>query len=125
MAVIKAYVRRRRPSANSPDMFAAIGPDQYSFPSGHASRAAFIAYFYLFLYRLPLFFWPPLLAWCTSICVSRILLRRHHILDVLAGVGLGIVEGLIVGYIWLGQDASAYLLQWLTDDKLEGGDFHV
>ncbi|GAB1860393.1 Phospholipid phosphatase 6 [Camponotus japonicus] len=58
IAVIKAITRRRRPTSND-DSFT-IGPDKYSFPSGHASRATFIV----------------------------LLLRRHHIFDVLVGVFL-------------------------------------
>lgn len=125
MAVIKAYVRRRRPASNSPDMFVTVGPDQFSFPSGHASRAVFIAYFFAFLYPVSIIFSLPLIIWSASICVSRILLRRHHILDVMAGVVLGFVEGLIIGYIWLSRESSTYLLSWLTEEKLEGAEYDI
>ena len=125
MAIIKAYVRRRRPASNTPDMFATVGPDQFSFPSGHASRAAFIAYFFTVLYPVSIIFSLPLIAWCASICISRVLLRRHHILDVMAGVILGFVEGLIIGYFWLSHGSSSYLLSWLTEEKLEGAEYDI
>ncbi|KMQ92401.1 presqualene diphosphate phosphatase, partial [Lasius niger] len=64
VAVIKAIIRRRRPTSND-DPFA-IGPDKYSFPSGHASRAAFIVYFFFHLWSISLIYAPPLLAWSFS-----------------------------------------------------------
>lgn len=120
VAVIKAITRRRRPTSND-DPFA-IGPDQYSFPSGHASRAAFIVYFFFHLWSISLIYTPPLLAWSFSVCVSRLLLRRHHILDVLVGVLLGIFEGLVIGYIYLDQETCINLISWITDVKTYGSE---
>ncbi|XP_050462487.1 polyisoprenoid diphosphate/phosphate phosphohydrolase PLPP6-like [Cataglyphis hispanica] len=113
VAVIKAITRRRRPISND-DLFA-IGPDKYSFPSGHSSRAAFIVYFFFYIWSIPLICVPPLLAWSFSVCMSRLLMRRHHILDVLVGVFLGIFEGLIIGYIYLEQETCINLISWITD----------
>lgn len=64
-----AIARRRRPSVND-DPFC-IGPDVYSFPSGHASRSSLLLGFFTCLYSSSFFFWPPLLAWWFSICLSR------------------------------------------------------
>ncbi|KAF5296564.1 hypothetical protein FQA39_LY12482 [Lamprigera yunnana] len=125
VALIKAYVRRRRPTSNADDMLGIIGPDKFSFPSGHASRAVFVAYFFIKLYPLTIFVYPPLLAWATSICMSRILLNRHHILDVVAGVSLGICEGWLLGLLWLSQDTSVWIWSSLSDEKLDGGEYHV
>jgi len=116
--VIKAITRRRRPTSND-DSFT-IGPDKYSFPSGHASRATFIVYFFFYVWPVSLMFAPPLLAWCFSVCTSRLLLRRHHIFDVLVGVFLGIFEGLIIGYIYLEQETCINLISWITDEKVHG-----
>ena len=41
VSTIKSIVKRERPNKSKLD----IGPDQYSFPSGHSSRAVFIACF--------------------------------------------------------------------------------
>lgn len=117
VAVIKAVTRRRRPVAND-DPFA-LGPDKYSFPSGHASRSAFIVYFFFHLWPVSLIYTPPLLAWSFSVCLSRLLMRRHHILDVLVGVLLGIFEGLLVGYIYLEQETCINLISWITDEKVQ------
>lgn len=120
VGVIKAITRRRRPTFND-DTFS-IGPDKYSFPSGHASRATFIIYFFFYLWSISLICAPPLLAWSFSVCMSRLLLRRHHILDVLVGVLLGIFEGLIIGYIYLEQETCINLISWITDVKIHGSE---
>lgn len=125
VAVIKAFVRRRRPAANTNDAFAEIGPDKFSFPSGHTSRAVFVAYFFINLYPLSIFCIPPLLAWATSISLSRILMCRHHILDVVAGVLLGLFEGWFLGLIWMEDKTARSILYFLSDEKLDGGEYHV
>ncbi|XP_015607992.1 phospholipid phosphatase 6 isoform X2 [Cephus cinctus] len=123
IALIKSITRRRRPAVND-DPFA-IGPDKYSFPSGHASRATFVVYFFFNLWPVNIIFVPPLLAWAVSVCLSRILMRRHHLLDIIAGVFLGIFEGLSIGLTYLEKDTCISLISWITDEKLEGGDYHV
>lgn len=123
VAVLKAITRRRRPTTND-DPFT-LGPDKYSFPSGHASRATFVAYTFLYLSPVPLICVPPLLAWCFSIYMSRILMRRHHVLDVLAGIALGIFEGLLIGYMYLEQETCVNLISWITDEKMSGPEYDV
>lgn len=125
VAVIKAFVRRRRPASNADDALGQMGPDKFSFPSGHASRAVFVAYFFINLYPLPIFFVPPFLAWATSVCASRVLLNRHYILDVLSGVALGLVEGLFLGLLWVDNDNALWIMSCLSDEKLDGGEYHV
>jgi len=120
VAVLKAVVRRRRPTAND-DLFT-MGPDKYSFPSGHASRAAFVVYFFFHLWPISLIYTPPLLAWSFSVCMSRLLMRRHHLLDVLVGIVLGIFEGLVIGYIYLEQETCINLISWITDEKISGAE---
>ncbi|XP_077257360.1 polyisoprenoid diphosphate/phosphate phosphohydrolase PLPP6-like isoform X2 [Temnothorax americanus] len=117
VTVLKAATRRRRPTVND-DPFA-IGPDKYAFPSGHASRAAFIVYFFFYLWPVPWLYTPPLLAWLFSVCVSRLLMRRHHILDVVAGALLGSFEGLIIGYIYLERATCVNLISWITDENMD------
>lgn len=41
--VLKIMFRRHRPSNNHMDMFLTVSVDQYSFPSGHATRAVMLA----------------------------------------------------------------------------------
>ncbi|XP_018347214.1 PREDICTED: phospholipid phosphatase 6-like [Trachymyrmex septentrionalis] len=120
IAVLKAVTRRRRPTTND-DPFS-LGPDKYSFPSGHSSRSAFVVYFFFNLWPISLIYSPPLLAWSFSVCMSRLLMRRHYILDVIGGILLGIFEGLLIGYIYLEQETCMYLISWIADDKIPGSE---
>lgn len=123
VAIVKALVRRRRPVPMN--KLLEVGPDKYSFPSGHASRAALIAFILMYQDPVSIIFFPPLLAWVTSVSVSRVLAQRHYILDVLAGIGLGLLEGLFMCLIWFSQSTSAGILASLSDEKRDGGEFHV
>jgi len=125
VGVLKAIFRRRRPAGNQPDMLGSIGPDVYSFPSGHVSRAFYIAYFFMRLYPVHIIFQMPLLAWVFSVSASRILLRRHHLLDVFAGMLLGFINALLISLIWLSEETSIYLVSYISDERIEGGEYHV
>lgn len=118
MAVIKAATRRRRPTVND-DIFS-IGPDKFSFPSGHASRSFMILTFFTVLDPVSYLFWPPMFAWATSVTLSRLLMYRHHILDITAGALLGIFEALIVAMLWMDKDTSKWVMSWLSDENLPG-----
>ncbi|XP_065161490.1 inactive phospholipid phosphatase 7-like [Atheta coriaria] len=125
VAFIKAYTRRRRPAANTDDALGQIGPDVFSFPSGHASRAVFVTFFFMWLHPLSLLLQPFIITWCAAVCVSRVLLRRHHLLDVVAGIVLGNFIGLLLGVLYVSDDTAKWLMNNLSDEKLDGGDFHV
>lgn len=113
VAVLKATVRRRRPTEDP----YSLGPDKYSFPSGHASRAVFILCFFTMLHPITIFVWPSIGAWCVSVCLSRLILYRHHILDVLAGIFLGLFEALFLWIIWLEKDTAESIMKWISDDR--------
>lgn len=112
VAVLKSSCRRRRPS---PPGSMTLGPDKFSFPSGHASRSVFIVCFLLLLSSIPYVLWPVLLAWCLSVCVSRVLTYRHYILDVLGGICLGLLETAFISLTWIDQDASSYIIKSISD----------
>lgn len=116
VAVLKSFVRRRRPMPATD--FLVIGPDKFSFPSGHASRAFYVLLFFTKLYSLPIIFWMPITAWAVSVALSRLILKRHYILDVLAGALIGIVEALFLGLIWVSHDSAASIVGFLSEDKV-------
>lgn len=92
VAVIKAAARRCRPVyANQVDQMILVSLDKHSFPSGHSSRAIYVALFVHFGDPFSIF---SLLVWiwALAVCVSRIALGRHYLGDVLAGTALGIFE---------------------------------
>lgn len=67
----------------------------------------------------------PLMAWVTSVCISRVLLRRHHLLDVVGGILLGAFEAVLLSWLWVSEDFAVWVVSWLSDEKLEGGSYHV
>lgn len=115
VAVLKALVRRRRPAAVKDALV--IGPDKFSFPSGHASRAFYVLIFFTKLHTLPIIFWMPMTAWAVSVVISRLILKRHFILDVSAGALIGICEALFIGLIWISEETATSLLGLITEDE--------
>lgn len=100
VGLLKLLIRRQRPTFNSQKdmvMGTNIGPDKFSFPSGHSSRSILISCLlndvckqYLFNQKLYYIASVSFLS-ITAIgtCLSRILLLRHYLSDVLAGTFLG------------------------------------
>lgn len=125
IAVLKSYTRRRRPVANNDDKLGQIGPDKFSFPSGHASRACLVAFFFIHLFPVSVLYYPPLLAWATSVCISRVLLNRHYLFDVFGGVLLGLSEGLLLAFLWVPDDTAKWIMNNISDDTWSGGEYHV
>lgn len=90
--VIKFTVRRQRP----PGEWGAIyrNTDPHSFPSGHAARAAMLAVLAVGLG--PAWFGWLMVFWAPLVCLARISTGMHYLSDVLAGIILGIVSGLVL-----------------------------
>jgi len=63
-----------------------------------------------------------LCVWAIAVAFSRILLRRHHLLDVVAGSILGYFISFAVSIIWIDQSTAEYLVSYVSDDNLEGGE---
>ncbi|KAK9103166.1 hypothetical protein Sjap_020420 [Stephania japonica] len=104
-------VKRPRPVYNK-GMSLTVSVDHWSFPSGHSSRVCFVASFLCgssdsinaALVELrglacgkiaKAFVWIVCL-WSVVTSLSRVLLGRHFVLDVLAGACLGVVEAWLV-----------------------------
>ncbi|XP_023037047.1 phospholipid phosphatase 6 [Drosophila willistoni] len=119
IALLKALVRRRRPVSDRDVL--TIGPDKYSFPSGHASRSFFVLLFFSKLYALPLMVRVPMTAWAVTIAISRLILRRHYILDVWVGAVLGICEAYFIKLVWIRQETAANVIKYISEDNVPGG----
>jgi len=122
IAFIKALTRRARPAAGrNDDMFVTRGVDKFSFPSGHASRAVFAALFFTIwaFPSMPIIFVVPIWIWSISVCISRVLLQRHFILDVVGGIALGYLEFLLSGFLWIGPVACKWLGDWIASAEDE------
>mmetsp|Transcript_25719 Transcript_25719/g.44287 ORF Transcript_25719/g.44287 Transcript_25719/m.44287 type:complete len:194 (+) Transcript_25719:71-652(+) len=90
VVLLKALVKRPRPSHNMPD-YKFIGPDKHSFPSGHSTRAFLLAFWALNAGDLS---WISLLVflWAMVLAASRLALGRHYPSDVASGIIIGYLE---------------------------------
>jgi undecaprenyl-diphosphatase len=87
----KFILRRKRPEEQ--DGFYSVKYDRHSFPSGHATRMGTIAAWGSILF--------PGLAWAAIgvalwTAWSRVALGIHFLLDVVIGLGIGVVTSLLV-----------------------------
>jgi len=92
----KWLFRRNRPGASHGGLYTRL--DRHAFPSGHATRAACVAVILAPL--LPPWVAALLAAWAVAVCLARVALRVHYLLDVAAGLLLGVVLG--VAFLLLG-----------------------
>lgn len=110
VGLLKSLIKRPRPKVNSTKDMAFLtnaGVDKFSFPSGHSSRAVLMCSLLPHLYATEInsaysLFLLYFVSYMT--CVSRFVLTRHYLSDVIAGILLGhfnyfIVLSLIPTYI--------------------------
>ncbi|KAL9242893.1 hypothetical protein vseg_016850 [Gypsophila vaccaria] len=106
VGLLKHLVRRRRPQHNLHPMPAHLPVDRWSFPSGHSSRVFFIAaLFGLESETVRLGFDDAVVVtwlvggvwvWAVVTAVSRVLLGRHYVIDVVVGSLVGVVNALVI-----------------------------
>jgi membrane-associated phospholipid phosphatase len=89
--ILKQIVKRPRPSFGFKRLNGEIFllSDIYSFPSGHASRAALLACYVSKFHTSSSTLVNLIGTWAASVCFSRIALGRHFITDVGIGALLG------------------------------------
>lgn len=91
IAPVKVFFKRPRPDLDTGRMFGAVSQiDDYAFPSGHASRAVSIVVMYLTMFDLSFTAILLWITWAAFVCASRVLLGRHHVIDVAVGILMGI-----------------------------------
>lgn len=91
---VKRMFRRERPTDSGDDRFTVRTPSTSSFPSGHASSAAFAATVLTTLdgkKSAPLWF-----GLAAVVGTSRAFVRIHHASDVIGGAAVGLGLGLLV-----------------------------
>lgn len=92
IAPVKVIFKRQRPDLDVGKMIGTVSQiDEYAFPSGHASRVIAIILMYLTMFDLSstaVLLW---IGWALAVCISRVLLGRHHVIDVIAGVIMGTI----------------------------------
>ena len=97
---LKTIVRRPRPAYNVDDMFATVSVDRYSFPSGHSTRVAMVAMLFT-VYWKNWFYIKLGFLWAAMVAISRVVLGRHHVSDVIGGVIIGYAQYCLVVKYWL------------------------
>ncbi|XP_028301290.1 polyisoprenoid diphosphate/phosphate phosphohydrolase PLPP6 [Gouania willdenowi] len=110
VGIVKTVVRRRRPAHNRMDMFATFSVDRYSFPSGHATRAAMCGRFLLAHLVLAAPLRVLVFLWVGLVGLSRVLLGRHNVTDVLFGFWMGYWQYNLVEMLWLSPNVLQRLL---------------
>jgi undecaprenyl-diphosphatase len=101
---LKFLIRRRRPEGEWGGIYR--NTDPHSFPSGHAARAFLIAVMATGLgpawIVVILWIWAPLVA------LARVAMGVHYVSDIVAGMFVGIVIGII------GLEVYTPLLTWVS-----------
>jgi undecaprenyl-diphosphatase len=88
---IKFTVRRSRPEGEWGQIYRSTDP--HSFPSGHAARCTMLAV--IVLGMGPLWFGVTLMVWAPLVGLARIVLGVHYPSDVVAGMALGVLIGVL------------------------------
>ena len=57
--------------------------------------------------------------------MSRLLMRRHYILDIIAGLFVGYLQGMLMSFLYLEPETCSNLVYWITDEKLDGAEYDV
>merc|ERR1712168_1009987 len=105
---IKLLFQRKRPLHNVDDMKLSLSVDAHSFPSGHSTRAVLLAFFLIYNVSFSSFMSSCIKLWALLVCISRILLGRHHILDVIVGAAIGYIQYILIEPFWLDIDYIQY-----------------
>jgi undecaprenyl-diphosphatase len=85
VVIVKMFVKRSRPQGTAGRIYRKLDP--YSFPSGHAARAAILSI--LTLVMGPVAAFIAIVSWSPIMVLSRIAIGIHYVLDVIAGILLG------------------------------------
>mmetsp|Transcript_22258 Transcript_22258/g.37208 ORF Transcript_22258/g.37208 Transcript_22258/m.37208 type:complete len:203 (+) Transcript_22258:131-739(+) len=88
IGLLKFVFRRPRPVYNKDDMHIVVSVDKFSFPSGHSSRAMFIAA--MAYICIPSSLRYVVMTWSAMTAMSRVILGRHYLGDVSVGCCLGV-----------------------------------
>ncbi|XP_041370611.1 phospholipid phosphatase 6-like [Gigantopelta aegis] len=110
VGLVKILVRRERPAINKMDMFATVSIDLFSFPSGHTTRAAMLAWFFTDKIFTSYISSYAVVVWAIAVACSRVLLGRHHVSDVAAGFLMGLLEYYVYLKMWVPREMC---LEWL------------
>lgn len=107
---VKTLVRRRGPAQNRSDILSTFFMERFSFPSGHATRAAMCARFLLAQLEDTASMRVLVLGWAALVSLSQLLLARNYVTDVGFGLAMGYCQYSLVERLWLTWDNLQDLL---------------
>ncbi|XP_053328507.1 inactive phospholipid phosphatase 7 [Spea bombifrons] len=109
VAGVQKLVKRRGPYEMTPGILDYLVLDVYAFPAGHASRATMVSKFFLNHLVLAIPLRVLLVLWAFLVGLSRIMIGRHHITDVLGGFVIGYLQFNFVEFLWLSSNTCQML----------------
>ena len=116
--LVKTLVRRRMPTQNRSDILSNFFVERYSFPSGHATRAAMCARFLLAQLVDTASMRVLVVGWAALVSLSRLLLARHYVTDVGFGLAMGYCQYSLVERLWVTWDCLQDLLFMRLRERL-------
>ena len=98
VGLVKLLLKRPRPTYADDKYNTPIKIDSYSFPSGHTSRCMFIASFGVLSFAIfqDYFIITYIIIWSLLTSLSRVLLGRHYISDVVGGTSVALFTTYLV-----------------------------
>ncbi|XP_029940671.1 inactive phospholipid phosphatase 7 [Salarias fasciatus] len=114
VAGVQRLVKRRGPWEMAPGFLDCVAMDVYSFPAAHASRAAMVSKFLLSHLVLAVPLRILLVLWAFLVGVSRVLLGKHHLTDMVCGFALGLLHFSLMESVWLSSSTCQTLISIST-----------
>ncbi|XP_019937524.1 inactive phospholipid phosphatase 7 isoform X16 [Paralichthys olivaceus] len=114
VAGVQRLVKRRGPWEMTPGFMDCIAMDLYSFPAAHASRAAMVSKFLLSHLVLAVPLRILLVLWAFLVGISRVLLGKHHLTDMVCGFALGLLHFSLMETVWLSSSTCQALISIST-----------
>lgn len=110
VAGLQKLAKRKGPYDINPGFLDYLTMDVYAFPAGHASRAAMVSKFFLNHLVLAIPLRILLVVWAFCVGLSRVMIGRHHITDVLCGFVFGYLQFRLVELIWMSSNTCQMLI---------------
>lgn len=110
VASVQKLIKRRGPFETSPSLLDYLTMDVYAFPAGHASRAAMVSKFFLSHLVLAVPLRILLVLWALCVGLSRVMIGRHHITDVISGFVIGYLQFRLVELVWMSSNTCQMLI---------------
>ncbi|XP_030006543.1 inactive phospholipid phosphatase 7 [Sphaeramia orbicularis] len=114
VAGVQRLVKRRGPWEMTPGFLDCVAMDVYSFPAAHASRAAMVSKFLLSHLVLAVPLRILLVLWAFLVGMSRVVLGKHHLTDMVCGFALGMLHFSLMETVWLSSSTCQKLISIST-----------